>query len=41
MPGVFIGINRYEMPACLGASGSVRNRPNIMAASAALLVQIF
>ena len=41
MPGVFIGISRYEMPACLVASGSVRNKPNIMSDSVAWLVQIF
>ena len=29
------------MPACLGASGSVRNRPNIISASVACVVQIF
>ena len=25
MPGWFMGHSRYEMPACLGASGSVRH----------------
>ena len=28
-PGCFIGTSRYEMPACFGASGSVRQRQNM------------
>ncbi len=36
MPGARMSINKYEMPACFAASGSVRNKPNIMSATVAL-----
>ncbi len=33
LPSAWIGINTYEMPLCLGADGSVRQRQNIIVAS--------
>ena len=41
MPGVFISIKIYEIPLCLGASGSVRTKQNIISENCALEVQIF
>ncbi len=41
MPGDFIGQMKYEMPLCLGTSGSVRANRMPNAACCAPLVQIF
>ena len=41
MPGWSSGISRYEIPACFGASGSVRTRVNMYWQWGASEVQIF